>query len=443
MEKLYILPRGTEPEGKTIASLIRSRDRKKDIKAYNLLEKYYNSGDVLLRRTPHKLYAITNYARYITKTNTGYFLGNPVSYSANDKVNLDSILQKYTAQTISTLDYELATDASIFGHAFEQVYVDEGREPKSTKIDPRNIILVHDDTVNHNKMFAVIYSGQRSSQEYDVTILDSGNITEGKLTGDVLAIDKQMPHIFGEVPIVEYINSSDRVGDYEPVLSLIDARNILQSDRVLDRERLVDAILAFYGTAFSEEQRKQLKNSRMLSNLPPDAKVEYIVKNINEADASVLLKAITDDIHMISMTPNMTDENFASNSSGVALSYKLIAFEQHIKDKERYFEKGLMDRLGLYYQFVNSTKDDAIAKDAVDIIFSRDLPKNDYETAQLINLLLDSGLVDRETLAGRLSFVKDPKEIVVQAQKEKEEDLKLGNYGTGEPDEADDPLDEE
>ncbi|MBR0457720.1 MAG: hypothetical protein IJJ26_00650, partial [Victivallales bacterium] len=32
----------------------------------------------------------------------------------------------------------------------------------------------------------------------------------------------------------------------------------------------------------------------------------------------------------------------------MAISYKLLAFDQNIKNKERYFERGLMERFRLY-----------------------------------------------------------------------------------------------
>lgn len=48
------------------------------------------------------------------------------------------------------------------------------------------------------------------------------------------------------------------------------------------------------------------------------------------------------------MLPDMSDENFAGNSSGVVLAYKLLSFENHAKDKERYFEKGLLGRFKIY-----------------------------------------------------------------------------------------------
>lgn len=441
MKKLYILPEGTEPTDKLVGELIMSRERAKDVKRYNELQKYYEDGFITERPAPHKLLAITNYARYISKTNSAYLLGKPVAYSAAEGVNIDKVIAKYTAQAISSLDNELESDASVYGHAFERIYINEDGEPESTKVKPQDIMLIYDDTVKHRKMFGVIYSarvsatGRKSKTEFDITILTADREIEAELTNSVIRVIDEKPHLFGEVPIIEYVNSSDRIGDFEPATSLIDARNILQSDRILDRERLVDAILAFYGTQFDEEQRKELKNSRILSNLPQDAKVEYIVKNINEADASVLLKAITDDIHMITMTPNMADENFAGNSSGVALSYKLLSFENHAADKERYFEKGLIERFRIYDYFLHGISSKPISLSDLDIIFTRSLPKNDVETAQMINTLIDTGLVDKETLAGLLSFVKDPKEIVKLAKKEQKEDEadSFDGFGTNNP----------
>ena len=304
-------------------------------------------------------------------------------------------------------------------------------------------MLIYDDTVKHEKMFAIIYipsydeNGKIIDGQFEMTLLTPTMVMErtlkaGELIGDP-SLDRE--HSFGEVPVVEYLNGVDRIGDFEPVVSLIDAYNILQSDRVLDRERLVDAILAFYGSDFDKEQRKELKDSRILSNLPPDAKIEYITKNINESDADVLRQNIVTDIHKISMTPDMSDKEFAGNSSGVAIAYKLLAFEQHIKDKERYFEDALMDRFRIYNFFLNKKSNmPIVTNNEVDAVFKRALPINNLEVSQMINNLV--GIVDKETLVAQLSFVQDAKETVELAEQEENASLSLGNYGTEQPNEA-------
>ena len=126
------------------------------------------------------------------------------------------------------------------------------------------------------------------------------------------------------------------------------------------------------------------------------------------------------------MVPNMSDNNFVGNSSGVAIRYKLLAFEQNIKNKERYMEKGLMERFKLYNHFLfTQSKMAEVPVEEVDAIFKRNLPSNDFEISQMINNLAD--FVDKETLISQLSFIKDASEIVALKEKEDESQPK-GSY---------------
>ena len=219
--------------------------------------------------------------------------------------------------------------------------------------------------------------------------------------------------------MIAYKNNPEILGDFEPVISLIDAYNLLQSDRVNDKEQLVDAILCMYGMDFDDKQAEMLKDSRMLANIPVDGRVEYLVKTLQEADVDVLRKNIENDIHKISMVPNMSDENFVGNSSGVAIRYKLLAFEQNVKNKERYMEKGLMERFELYNNYLHTISQmEIVPIEEVDAVFTRNLPSNDYEISQMINNLAD--FVDSETLISQLSFIKDASEIVEAKKKEDE-----------------------
>ena len=123
------------------------------------------------------------------------------------------------------------------------------------------------------------------------------------------------------------------------------------------------------------------------------------------------------------MVPNMSDVNFVGNSSGVAIRYKLLAFEQNIKNKERYMEKGLMERFKLYNHFLfTQSKMAEIPVEEVDAVFKRNLPSNDFEISQMINNLAD--FVDKETLVSQISFIKDASEIIELKAKEDEETSK-------------------
>ena len=423
---MYTLPKDTAITNQVLNDVIAYNERYK--KRYEMLEHYYlGKHDIFSRRKDDRLSnnkVVVNHAKYITDTNVGYLLGNPVDYQAGEGIDIEPVMEAYKKQTINDLDSEIAKDISIFGIQHEYVYANENAEPKSCEVDNKNTIIVYDDTVEHNKLFGLIYRpifNGATFKYWEIIYVDKEiKRTYKSFSKRLQQVGVDEPHAFGDVPIICYKNNPEYMGDFEPVISLIDAYNLLQSDRINDKEQLVDAILLFYGMDFDEEQAEMLKESRMLANLPVDGKAEYLVKTLQEGDVDVLRQNIENDIHKISMVPNMSDQNFVGNSSGVAIRYKLLAFEQNIKNKERYMEKGLMERFKLYNHFLNKeSKMDIVPIEDVDAVFKRNLPSNDFETSQMINNLADH--VDSETLIGLLSFVKDASEIVKLKAKEDEE----------------------
>ena len=427
---MYTLPKDTPITHQVLNDVIDYNERFK--KRFEMLERYYlGQHDGILERNKDDRLSnnkvVVNHAKYITDTNVGYLLGNPVDYQATEDLDIEPLLDAYKKQTINDLDSEIAKDVSIFGLQYEYVYANENAEPKSCEVDNKNTIIVYDDTVEHNKLFGLIYRPMYEGATFkywEIIYVDKQiKRTYKSFSKSLRQIGKDEPHAFGDVPLICYKNNPECMGDYEPVISLIDAYNLLQSDRINDKEQLVDAILLFYGVDFDEEQGEQLKDSRMLANIPADARVEYLTKALQEGDVDILRASIETDIHKISMVPNMSDVNFVGNSSGVAIRYKLLAFEQNIKNKERYMEKGLMERFKLYNNFLfTQSKMAEIPVEEVDAVFKRNLPSNDFEISQMINNLAD--YVDKETLISQLSFIKDASEIVELKAKEDEEQPK-------------------
>lgn len=423
---MYTLPKDTVITNQILNDVIAYNERYKE--RFNMLENYYLGKHGILDRTKDDRLSnnkvVVNHAKYITDTNVGYLLGNPVDYQASEGLDIEPLLDAYKKQTINDLDSEIAKDVSIFGLQYEYVYANENAEPKSCETDNKNTIIVYDDTVEHNKLFGLIYRPiykGATFKYWEIIYVDKKIKRVYKsYTKSLQQVGKDEPHAFGDVPIICYKNNPEFMGDFETVISLIDAYNMLQSDRINDKEQLVDAILCLYGASLDPEQADQLRESRMISDLPTDSKLEYLVKTLQEGDVDILRQTIETDIHKISMTPNMSDQNFVGNSSGVAIRYKLLAFEQNIKNKERYMEKGLMERFKLYNHFLfTQSKMAEIPIEEVDAVFKRNLPSNDFEVSQMINNLAD--LIDAETLISQLSFIKDASEIVALKKKEDEE----------------------
>ena len=91
------------------------------------------------------------------------------------------------------------------------------------------------------------------------------------------------------------------------------------------------------------------------------------------------------------------------------------------KEKEKYYKKGLKRRIELFCNYLN-LKAIAINPNIVKITFSRKLPKNMSELAQMITNL--KGTVSQKTLISQLDFVEDAESEIETVKAESEENLR-------------------
>lgn len=409
---------------------------------YSDREDYYDGDhDINNRQKPdtksnNKI--VTNHAKLIVDTAVGYLLGFPVDYSYEDKPEeIQDIKDAYNKQMIEVLDYELGEHTAIFGRSYELVYAVKDKLCRSAKIDPRNAVCIYDDTVEHNKLYGIVYKKATGTSVKGKNKFDYLRIASATKYYECLDINNEIGevlegevHRFGIVPLIEYRNNSRYANDFDCVKSIIDAYNTTTSDRVNDKEQLVEAILAGYNITLTKDMKKDLIENKMLFDIPPDAKLEYIIKNLDEGNVEILRKALIEDIHKIAMIPDMSDEHFAGNTSGVAIKFKLIGFNQVISKKEKYFKKGLQERFVIYNNYLSTVaKAKKIPIEDVNINFTRNLPQNDLEVAQMANLL--TTMASKKTLLEQLSFIEDAEKEFKRFQEEEgeTESKKSGGFG--------------
>ena len=94
------------------------------------LEKYYLAKNEILSRQmadpakPNNKIA-NPYASYITDTLTGYFMGEPITYSSVDEAALTDLNMIFEYNDEADENVELAKSCSIYGVAYELLYIDE------------------------------------------------------------------------------------------------------------------------------------------------------------------------------------------------------------------------------------------------------------------------------------------------------------------------------
>lgn len=399
---------------------------------YKKLEDYYETRNITINsHVAHREQDVDDmapnnkvvnaYAKYITDTQVGYFMGKPVAYTVaddGDQSLLDTLTQVYDYNDEQTENMELAKIASVNGVAYELLYTDEFGQPHFKAIDPDEMFCVYDSTVEEKIVCAIRVYTQRMYDDETVEFVqcyDRDSVRYFQIDVNGFHLVDEVPHYWGDVPVAVYENNAEAIGDFEPVLTLIDAYDLQQTNTLNDMEQFTDAYLMLvnYGLV-KEEDLRRMKRERTLL-LDENGSASWLVKNVNDTWVENFKNRIQNDIHKFSATPDMSDENFGNNASGVSLSYKLLGMEQNRATKERYFRKGLQRRMMLLCNLPSIGGDYS----TINMQFNNALPQNLLELSQIVSTL--STLLSEETLLSLLPFVDDPAEEIEKRDAEKEE----------------------
>lgn len=368
------------------------------------------------------------YASYITDTLVGYFIGEPISYTSNDDVLLQDLSMIFEYNDEADENAELAKNASIYGVAYEMLYLsEEDKMIRFKALNPKEIIPIFDKTVEQNLMAIIRYY-----DDYDVVddktytlveVIDNTMVRRYKMDNSFLLLE-EYPHYFGMVPVAIYKNNEEERGDFENVISLIDAYDKMESDTLNDFEYFVDAYLALYGFTAEPEDVAQMKENRILL-MDEGTSAEWLIKQTSDTYVENMKNRLDADIHKFAKCPNMADKEFASNASGVAIKFKLLGTENLVSIKERKFKRGLQQRLELM-SMINSVLREGFDWRGIDIIFTRNVPSNDTDIANMVNTLRD--IVSEETLLAQIPFVEDVQDELERLKKEREENKELNPF---------------
>lgn len=391
------------------------------------LERYYLGKHNILKRVmsdnsqPNNKIVI-NYPALICDSFASYLVGTPITYGTSDRIK-----QVLEYNDVADLDLELATDSNIFGYAIEQIYLDEEAQIRLARSNPKETILLCDNTIEHKLIAAIKYFPISDyTFQIEVYTADSKTIYQSGSGLSDLTYISQEENFFSDVPFIEYINNEYRKSSFDSVITLVDGLEKLSSDEVNTFEQFCDCYMILKNVTAEAEDIQKMKTNRVLL-LDEDSEASYLTKQVNIEQINSLKQDFINNIHKISCVPNMSDVNFAANASGVAIRYKLLAFENATAKKERKFKKGLQRRIELINAILSITEKQYLE---TTITFTRNLPVNEVEIAQEINML--RGLVSTETLISQLPFIENPQLELERLAGENSQSLSLYDFGSGE-----------
>lgn len=362
-----------------------------------------------------------NFAKYIVDTMNGFFLGNPIKISvdgeAEDIKKYVEFLDQYNDQDDNNA--ELSKLCSIFGNGYEMYYVDPIGNVGITYLSPMDGFMIYDDSVlQRERYFVRLYIDD--DQVLHGSLSDDENVRWFTIKGKLVWDEDEKKHGFEGVPATEYVENRERIGIFEPVLTMINAYNKAISEKANDVDYFADAYLKVLGAYLDKDDVKSIRDDRII-NFDGEAdklNVDFLQKPDGDTTQEHLIDRLEKLIFHISMVANISDENFGT-SSGIAMKYKLQAMHNLEKTKERKFTSGMNRRYRLIFSNpVSGMKNEDWVK--LHYKFTPNIPANVLEETEIAGNL--DGIVSQETQLGTLSIVDN-----VQAEIDKLEEEQKKN----------------
>lgn len=396
-------PPDAEALGAAVGEFLRTvRPERQRLYDYYRGEQSVDKGETVRGRPDNRLRA--PFPRYITEVHTGYFLGLPptVAYGGAAGARHAALSRELD---LPHLYFDLGRDLSICGAGFALVWAERGGV-KVCRCDPCGCFAIRSGDAGAPLLAAVrlFASGRGGTRGVLYTaerlvpfVWDGTGVTLG-------AAEENLLHT---IPLLPFSNNCQGVGDFAMVTGLVDAYNVLLSGALDDMQSVANAFLALYGMqGTTQRDIEQANRSRILS-LSEGGRAEFVVKNLNHEALGQLEVNLRRSILQLSMTPDLCDEHFAGNSSGVALQYKLWGIEQVRAAKERTFTDGLRALLAVL------TEGECLLGRSVDltggeVTFYKNLPQDNAALAE--TLLSLSPLLSRQTILENLPWVADAQE---------------------------------
>lgn len=277
-------------------------------------------------------------ASQIVDFKQGYEHGTPIFYTQRARVDAENTTvadADADDKRIATLnemmreckkaskDSKMARDIKICGTGYRYIAV---RKKNSRYLSPFEIytlnplrtFIIYSNDVYCRPLVAVTYTVNKDKQTKHFGCWTENAYYEfdTETTNGVSAVANQI----GRIPIVEYINNYDIMGSFEKELPLIDAYNIVTSDRVNDVCQQVQSILWLHNTKLDQEGKEKLVEGGVIQTEAnadgKDAKIQYVNAPLRQSDIQTLASSLKERILESAGVPKLSE---GSNSTGEAM----------------------------------------------------------------------------------------------------------------------------
>ena len=295
-----------------------------------------------------------NHASEIVAFKNGYFLTQPAFYvsrkedkTINEKVKtLNEYLYLSGKQQADNLVTDWFHTVGI-GNIYIRPERDEKRPFGAYALDPRTSFVVYSRRPGHEAVMGVnivvVGEGESAMSEviFDVFTrervfhirggITSRIVTDTPIVATAISVESEEANRLGEIPIIEYQYENNRMGAFEPVVSMLDAINAVQSNRLDGIEQFIQSLMIFYNCQLGEDPNgNQITPSYIreagaifLKSIGADkADLKILTEQLDQTQTQVLIENMYDRVLTICGMPTTRKGGSSTSDTGAAVLYR-------------------------------------------------------------------------------------------------------------------------
>lgn len=410
-----------------------NQNEKHSSRVYDKMMRYYVGKHDILKRedkvSGSTSRIIDDKPRHLIDTYNGFFTGIEPKITLDDESENESLQDWNMTNSVFDKLSELSKQVDIFGRAYFYVYQDDEGHTGLTVSSPTHSFIIYDDTVARKPLAFVDYH-HTSAGTINATIWYKNHVVDlidRELIDHVFDnnADKDGVNIYGRVPAVEFYENEERLPLLGGgILSLADALDETLSQKLDNINYLADSYMYLLGARVDDDAVQQMRLRRFIQADGADAanlKIGFLERPDGDNIQENMLKHLNSNIHENTGIPDMKDEAFAGNSSGVAIRFKLMDMENRAMMKERKFTQSLRHLYQVVFSEFTEVLDNPNAWRDLNFKFTRNIPAN---LADEVNTAKNAeGIVSKRTQLSMISMVNDPQKELEALRSEKNEEL--------------------
>jgi SPP1 family phage portal protein len=271
-------------------------------------------------------------------------------------------------------------------------------------------------TLDPQTSFVVYYSGlgHRALMGVTYVVNEDNRIVYSVYTRNTYfeiinnAITKEVEHILGGIPIIEYPADKARLGAFEVVLPLLDAINEVDSGRLDGVQQFIESLLVLKGVDITDDNFKKLKELGGLK-LPIDGDASYLSQELNQSQ----IQELADNLYQVVLTIcGMPNRNGGSSTSDTGAAVIMrdgwSDAESRAKNTEKYFKRSEKLFLRLAINIANTIAGMDMKLYTINIRFTRRNYENIEGKANVLVSMLSNNKIHPKLAFEHCGMFVDP-----------------------------------